>query len=41
MSLLLPPPTDPGTAEPRVVGPFYPLNLVERIILILELADEL
>jgi len=44
MSLLL---ADPGTPYTRtagswVVGPsFYPLDLVERTILILELGDEL
>jgi hypothetical protein len=46
MSLPLPP-AGPGTqwtrtAEPWVVGPSsYPLDLVKRIILILELRDEL
>jgi hypothetical protein len=45
MSLQLP--TDPGTrwtrtAEPWVVGPlFYPLELVEVIILIMELVAEI
>jgi hypothetical protein len=43
---LLPLPADPGTrqartAEPWIGPPFYPLDLVERTISILELADEL